>query len=96
MLAKSILDTQNVRSTTLPADFNYNPDNILQLFLKPAVKVRGFQSPSGSRHRALAPPEPEDALGAEAGPARLWLTRSGGGLLLCSTRRRRSQQVMKE
>ncbi|XP_021230714.1 condensin complex subunit 2 isoform X2 [Numida meleagris] len=37
-LSKSILDNQNVKSTTLPADFNYNPNNIVQLFLKPAVK----------------------------------------------------------
>lgn len=41
-LAKSILESQNVKSTTLPADFNYDPNNILQLFLKPAVKVRVF------------------------------------------------------
>ncbi|NXC04332.1 CND2 protein, partial [Orthonyx spaldingii] len=38
-LAKSILESQNVRSTTLPADFNYDPQNILQLFLKPMVKL---------------------------------------------------------
>ncbi|KFQ78423.1 Condensin complex subunit 2, partial [Phoenicopterus ruber ruber] len=38
-LAKSILESQNVKSTTLPADFNYDPNNILQLFLKPAVKL---------------------------------------------------------
>jgi len=31
-----------MKSTTLPADFNYNPNNIVQLFLKPAAKVRGF------------------------------------------------------
>jgi len=41
-LAKSILESQNVKRTTLPTDFNYDPDNILQLFLKPAVKVRVF------------------------------------------------------
>uniref|UniRef100_A0A8C0FFB5 Condensin complex subunit 2 n=1 Tax=Bubo bubo TaxID=30461 RepID=A0A8C0FFB5_BUBBB len=39
-LAKSILESQNVKSTTLPTDFNYDPNNILQLFLKPAVKLR--------------------------------------------------------
>uniref|UniRef100_A0A8D0ERX8 Condensin complex subunit 2 n=1 Tax=Strix occidentalis caurina TaxID=311401 RepID=A0A8D0ERX8_STROC len=39
-LAKSILESQNVKSTTLPTDFNYDPNNILQLFLKPAVKPR--------------------------------------------------------
>ncbi|XP_075300719.1 condensin complex subunit 2 isoform X1 [Opisthocomus hoazin] len=38
-LAKSILESQNVKRTTLPTDFNYDPDNILQLFLKPAVKL---------------------------------------------------------
>lgn len=41
-LAKSILESQNVKSTTLPTDFNYDPNTILQLFLKPAVKVRIF------------------------------------------------------
>lgn len=41
-LAKSILESQNLKSTTLPTDFNYDPNNILQLFLKPAVKVRVF------------------------------------------------------
>lgn len=39
-LAKSILEGQNVRSTTLPPDFNYDPSNMVQLFLKPSVKVR--------------------------------------------------------
>uniref|UniRef100_A0A8D2PT81 Condensin complex subunit 2 n=1 Tax=Zosterops lateralis melanops TaxID=1220523 RepID=A0A8D2PT81_ZOSLA len=39
-LAKSILESQNIRSTTLPADFNYDPQNMVQLFLKPLVKVR--------------------------------------------------------
>ncbi|NXT01280.1 CND2 protein, partial [Jacana jacana] len=38
-LAKSILESENVKSTTLPTDLNYNPSNILQLFLKPAVKL---------------------------------------------------------
>ncbi|NXN25664.1 CND2 protein, partial [Nycticryphes semicollaris] len=38
-LAKSILESENTKSTTLPADFNYDPSNILQLFLKPAVKL---------------------------------------------------------
>ncbi|NWR64821.1 CND2 protein, partial [Bucorvus abyssinicus] len=47
-LAKSILDSQNVRSTTLPADFNYDPDNILQLFLKPAVRLCRTAEPHGS------------------------------------------------
>uniref|UniRef100_A0A8C6ZLS7 Condensin complex subunit 2 n=1 Tax=Nothoprocta perdicaria TaxID=30464 RepID=A0A8C6ZLS7_NOTPE len=43
-LAKSILESQNVRSTTLPPDFNYDPSNIVQLFLKPDVKVRVFST----------------------------------------------------
>ncbi|NWW53413.1 CND2 protein, partial [Pedionomus torquatus] len=38
-LAKSILESENVKNTTLPTDFNYDPGNILQLFLKPAVKL---------------------------------------------------------
>ncbi|NWV67087.1 CND2 protein, partial [Malurus elegans] len=38
-LAKSTLENQKVRSTTLPADFNYDPQNILQLFLKVKVKL---------------------------------------------------------
>ncbi|NXY15964.1 CND2 protein, partial [Atrichornis clamosus] len=38
-LAKSILETQNVRSTTLPDDFHYDCSNLLRLFLKPAVKL---------------------------------------------------------
>ncbi|NWW69578.1 CND2 protein, partial [Climacteris rufus] len=38
-LAKSILESQNVKSTTLPTDFNYDPQNIFQLFLKPVVKL---------------------------------------------------------
>ncbi|KFW08732.1 Condensin complex subunit 2, partial [Eurypyga helias] len=38
-LAKSILETHNVKSVTLPTDFNYEPKNIVQLFLKPAVKL---------------------------------------------------------
>ncbi|NWI68174.1 CND2 protein, partial [Todus mexicanus] len=47
-LAKSILESQNVRSTTLPADFNYDPNNILQLFLKPAVKLGRSSEPVNS------------------------------------------------
>ncbi|XP_035754781.1 condensin complex subunit 2 isoform X2 [Egretta garzetta] len=46
-LAKSILENQNVKSTTLPADFNYDPTNILQLFLKPAVKLCRTSEPDG-------------------------------------------------
>ncbi|NXK97509.1 CND2 protein, partial [Formicarius rufipectus] len=44
-LAKSILESQNVRSTTLPADFNYDPQNILQLFLKPLIKLSRMSQP---------------------------------------------------
>ncbi|XP_016159097.1 PREDICTED: condensin complex subunit 2 isoform X2 [Ficedula albicollis] len=53
-LAKSILESQNLRSTTLPADFNYEPQNLGQLFLKPIVKL--------SQHL-----DPVEALAAEAG-----------------------------
>ncbi|NWS82500.1 CND2 protein, partial [Toxostoma redivivum] len=38
-LAKSTLENQNLRSTTLPADFNYEPQSLGQLFLKPLVKL---------------------------------------------------------
>ncbi|NWI24375.1 CND2 protein, partial [Sula dactylatra] len=44
-LAKSTLESQNVKSTTLPADFNYDPNNIFQLFLKPAVKLCRMPEP---------------------------------------------------
>nr|XP_013806651.1 PREDICTED: condensin complex subunit 2 [Apteryx mantelli mantelli] len=47
-LAKSILESQNVKSTTLPADFNYDPNNIVQLFLKPAVKLCRVAVPGSS------------------------------------------------
>ncbi|XP_072702166.1 condensin complex subunit 2 isoform X1 [Ciconia boyciana] len=47
-LAKSILESQNVKSTTLPTDFNYDPNNILQLFLKPAVKLCRTSEPDSS------------------------------------------------
>ncbi|NXX80817.1 CND2 protein, partial [Urocolius indicus] len=47
-LAKSILECQNMRSTTLPADFNYDPKNILQLFLKPTVKLFSTSKPESS------------------------------------------------
>ncbi|NXL25682.1 CND2 protein, partial [Setophaga kirtlandii] len=48
-LAKSILESQNSRSTTLPADFNYDPKNLGQLFLKAHVKL----SPSSDAVGAL-------------------------------------------
>ncbi|KAM6234943.1 condensin complex subunit 2 isoform 2-T2 [Porphyrio hochstetteri] len=38
-LAKSILEDQNMKRTTLPADFNYDPNKLLQLSLKPGVRV---------------------------------------------------------
>ncbi|NWR37529.1 CND2 protein, partial [Tachuris rubrigastra] len=44
-LAKSILERENVRSTTLPEDFNYNPENFPQLFLKPLVKLNRTSEP---------------------------------------------------
>ncbi|NWU38752.1 CND2 protein, partial [Hylia prasina] len=44
-LAKSILESQNVRSTTLPADFNYDPRSMAQLFLKPLVKLSRSPDP---------------------------------------------------
>ncbi|XP_009586098.1 PREDICTED: condensin complex subunit 2 isoform X2 [Fulmarus glacialis] len=47
-LARSILESQNVKSTTLPTDFNYDPNNILQLFLKPTVKLCRTSEPDSS------------------------------------------------
>ncbi|XP_065601206.1 condensin complex subunit 2 isoform X3 [Cyrtonyx montezumae] len=47
-LSKSILENQNVKSTTLPADFNYSPNNIIQLFLKPDVKLFRLPEPGSS------------------------------------------------
>nr|XP_023966245.1 condensin complex subunit 2 isoform X1 [Chrysemys picta bellii] len=38
-LSKSTLDNQNKKSTTLPEDFHYDPDNIIRLSLKPAIKL---------------------------------------------------------
>uniref|UniRef100_A0A8C3R3V7 Condensin complex subunit 2 n=1 Tax=Cyanoderma ruficeps TaxID=181631 RepID=A0A8C3R3V7_9PASS len=35
--------SQNPRSTTLPADFHYHPQNMAQLFLKPLVKEAGIE-----------------------------------------------------
>ncbi|NXJ98025.1 CND2 protein, partial [Corythaixoides concolor] len=51
-LAKSILESHNVKSITLPADFNYDPNNILQLFLKPTVKLCRMSEPSRSLDHA--------------------------------------------
>ncbi|XP_030058345.1 condensin complex subunit 2 [Microcaecilia unicolor] len=39
-LSKMTLDSQNKKSTTLPADFNYHPDNIIQLSLKPSNRLK--------------------------------------------------------
>ncbi|OXB74794.1 UNVERIFIED_CONTAM: hypothetical protein H355_000054 [Colinus virginianus] len=47
-LSKSIVENQNVKSTTLPADFNYSPNNIIQLFLKPDVKLFRLPEPGSS------------------------------------------------
>ncbi|XP_068030683.1 condensin complex subunit 2 isoform X2 [Anomalospiza imberbis] len=47
-LAKSILESQNSRSTTLPADFNYDPQNLRQLFLKPLLKLSPNSDPAGA------------------------------------------------
>ncbi|NXK70676.1 CND2 protein, partial [Sylvietta virens] len=47
-LAKSTLESQNIRKTTLPADFNYDPQNLEQLFLKPQVKVNRSSDPVGT------------------------------------------------
>ncbi|XP_067396351.1 condensin complex subunit 2 [Emydura macquarii macquarii] len=47
-LAKSTLENQNKKSTTLPEDFHYDPDNIIQLSLKPAVKLWKMAVRSGS------------------------------------------------
>ncbi|NXB24948.1 CND2 protein, partial [Rhagologus leucostigma] len=47
-LAKSILESQNVRSTTLPADFHYDPENMVQLFLKAVVKLGRSSEPAGT------------------------------------------------
>ncbi|NXT35519.1 CND2 protein, partial [Pelecanoides urinatrix] len=47
-LARSTLESQNVKSTTLPRDFNYDPNNLLQLFLKPTVKLCRTSEPDSS------------------------------------------------
>ncbi|NWS13635.1 CND2 protein, partial [Pachyramphus minor] len=44
-LSKSILERQNVKRTTLPEDFNYDPENFRQLFLKPQVKLNRMSEP---------------------------------------------------
>uniref|UniRef100_A0A8B9CCJ1 Condensin complex subunit 2 n=1 Tax=Anser brachyrhynchus TaxID=132585 RepID=A0A8B9CCJ1_9AVES len=47
-LKKSILESRNRKATTLPADFNYNPNNFVQLFLKPLVKLCRLPEPGSS------------------------------------------------
>ncbi|XP_060040855.1 condensin complex subunit 2 isoform X2 [Erinaceus europaeus] len=42
VLSKSTLENQNWRATTLPMDFHYEPENLLQLHLKPGTRVRLF------------------------------------------------------
>ncbi|NWR43988.1 CND2 protein, partial [Regulus satrapa] len=44
-LAKSILESQNLRSTTLPADFHYEPRSLGQLFLKPLGQIGWSSDP---------------------------------------------------
>ncbi|NXD04661.1 CND2 protein, partial [Certhia familiaris] len=44
-LAKSILECQNLRNTTLPRDFNYEPQNLGQLFLKPLIQLGRSSDP---------------------------------------------------
>ncbi|XP_033926513.1 condensin complex subunit 2 isoform X1 [Melopsittacus undulatus] len=44
-LAKSILESENTKSTTLPADFHYDPNTVLQLYLKPAFKFCRMAQP---------------------------------------------------
>ncbi|KAG9488852.1 hypothetical protein GDO78_005053 [Eleutherodactylus coqui] len=39
-LAKITLENQNKKSTTLPADFHYDPDNIAKLNLRPADRIK--------------------------------------------------------
>ncbi|XP_075063457.1 condensin complex subunit 2 isoform X2 [Mixophyes fleayi] len=39
-LAKSTLENQNKKSTTLPADFHYDPDNIVKMSLRPADRIK--------------------------------------------------------
>ncbi|XP_063167454.1 condensin complex subunit 2-like [Candoia aspera] len=53
-LAKSTLESQNKKSNTLPADFNYNPDDLTRLFLKP--KIRHGPSEEPLRSPSATPP----------------------------------------
>ncbi|XP_019354508.1 condensin complex subunit 2 isoform X2 [Alligator mississippiensis] len=50
-MAKSVLESQNKKSTTLPADFHYDPNSLTRLFLKPDVKLwRMSMQSSSSNH----------------------------------------------
>lgn len=40
VLAKSTLKNQNCKATTLPMDFHYEVDTLVQLHLKPGTRVR--------------------------------------------------------
>ncbi|KAM5170745.1 condensin complex subunit 2 [Mantella aurantiaca] len=39
-LAKSTLESQKKKATTLPADFHYDPDNIARMSLRPADRIK--------------------------------------------------------
>ncbi|OCT89966.1 hypothetical protein XELAEV_18018580mg [Xenopus laevis] len=39
-LTKSTLESQNKKTTTLPADFHYDPDNIARMSLRPKDRIR--------------------------------------------------------
>ncbi|XP_069475189.1 condensin complex subunit 2 [Ambystoma mexicanum] len=43
-LSKLTLESWNKKSTTLPADFHYDPDNIIRLSLKPANRLKNIMS----------------------------------------------------
>ncbi|NXO76448.1 CND2 protein, partial [Sitta europaea] len=47
-LSKSVLERRNVRNTTLPEDFNYDPQLLEQLFLKPHVRLSQISNPAGT------------------------------------------------
>ncbi|KAJ7305248.1 hypothetical protein JRQ81_011161 [Phrynocephalus forsythii] len=47
-LSKSTLESQNKKSTTLPPDFHYDPDNLTRLFLKPGHRLLKAPLQSGS------------------------------------------------
>ncbi|PIO38390.1 hypothetical protein AB205_0016360, partial [Aquarana catesbeiana] len=55
-LAKSTLETQKKKTTTLPADFHYDPDNIARMSLRPVDRIKRM-APGNSV------PEQEDEIG---------------------------------